>query len=127
MVATPSSSPMTPNCGSSSPANLAIRTCVSLGGAITTDALGVLLDRRPQGASVDVGPGNVTEHQLGVGGLPDQEVAGAQLAGRAPEQVDVGHVGLVEVARERARGDPGRIDAPGLGVAGQCRGGVGDL
>ena len=34
---------------------------------------------------------------LGVRGLPEQEVGGALLAGRAQEQVHLGHLGVVEV------------------------------
>src|SRR5690625_1226478 len=53
-------------------------------------AAGVLFDGRPQGAAVDIGPQHVLEDHLGIGGLPEKEVRGPLLAGRAHEQVDVG-------------------------------------
>src|SRR5215212_2256957 len=62
---------------------------------------GVLLAGGPQVPAVEVRPESVEEDQLGVGRLPQQEVARAVLPGAAHEQVDVGHARLVEEARDR--------------------------
>ena len=47
-------------------------------------------------AAVEVGPERVEEDELRVGRLPQQEVARPVITGAADEQVDVGHVRLVE-------------------------------
>ena len=77
--------------------------------------------------AVEVGPQRGNEDELGIGRLPQQEVAGALLAGGADEQVDVGHVGLVEVPGDHALVDLGRIDASRRHLARDplCR--IGDL
>ena len=49
------------------------------GAAVAAVARGVDLDRPPEVAAVEVGPERVVEHHLGVGRLPEQEVAGALL------------------------------------------------
>ena len=77
--------------------------------------------------AIEVRPQGVQENHLGVGGLPDQEVRGALLTGGAHEQIDVGHVGLVEVLRDGAFGDLVRIQTLGSNVVGDFVGGVGDL
>src|SRR5262245_55713310 len=51
----------------------------------------------PEMPAVEIGPGRVDEHQLGIGRLPQQEVRSALLARGADEQVDVGQSGLVEM------------------------------
>src|SRR5262245_56225852 len=56
---------------------------------------GVYLARVPQVAAVEVGPERVKEHQFRVGGLPDQEVRKALLAGRPDEQVHLRNTGFV--------------------------------
>src|SRR3954453_1138615 len=62
---------------------------------------GVLLARGPQVPPVEVRPEGVEEDELGVRGLPEQEVARAVLPRAAHEQVDVGHVRLVEEPGDR--------------------------
>src|SRR4051812_45109012 len=68
--------------------------------AVAGAARGEYLAPPPQVAAVHVGPQHVEEHHLGVRRLPQQEVARALLAGGAQEQVDVRHVGLVQVPRQ---------------------------
>ena len=50
--------------------------------------------------AVEVRPEHRREPELRVGGLPQQEVGGALLAAGADQQVGVGHVGVVEAARD---------------------------
>src|SRR6266513_1761773 len=79
------------------------------GGAEPPIARGVREAGLPQMPAIEVRPGGVDEHQLGVGGLPEQEVRGPLLTGRADEQVDVGQAGLVEM-----RGDRPLVDLGGV-------------
>src|SRR5207244_9298148 len=53
-------------------------------------ALGVVAQRLLQRAGVKLRPAFFRDPQLGVGDLPEQEVADAHLAGGADEQVGVG-------------------------------------
>ena len=57
-------------------------------------------------ASVEIGEQRVKEDELGVGGLPDQEVRRPLLAGGPDEQVDVGNSRLVEITGEHVLVDP---------------------
>src|SRR3990172_12704773 len=57
----------------------------------------VLLHTRFEIGRGEVGPQDVREHELAVGGLPQQEVAEAMLATGADHQIGVGHVGHLEV------------------------------
>src|SRR3954454_17432115 len=85
----------------------------------------VLLARRPQVPAVEVRPEGVEEDELGVGRLPQQEVAGPVLLGAAHEQVDVGHVGLVEVPGDGLLVDLVRVEPAGRDLAADRGGGVG--
>ena len=78
-------------------------------------------------AAVKVGEERVEEHQLGVGGLPDQEIRHPLLAGRPDEQVDVGDAGLVQVTGEHRLVDPVGAQLPGGDVRRDRRGGINDL
>src|SRR5690606_2647702 len=75
-------------------------------------AVEVELDRVPQIGAAEVGPQCVEEHHLGVRGLPQQEVRGALLPAGAHEQIDIGHVGHVEVPAHGLLGDGGRPQSP---------------
>ncbi len=75
----------------------------------------------------EVGPQRVEEHHLGVGALPEQEVARALLAARPHEEIHVGGVGLVEVGADRALGDAVRGDAAGRGLLGDAAHGIHQL
>src|SRR5690348_9547319 len=55
----------------------------------------------------EIGPQRRREHQLGVGGLPEQEVADALLAAGADEQVGIGDAGGEQPCRERVLVDGG--------------------
>ena len=72
----------------------------------------VRLERLAQVLLAEVGPERVHEDELGVGELPEQEVRDPQLARRADEQVRVGHLRRVEVARRR----PPRRGSSGVGA-----------
>src|SRR5471030_3005624 len=50
---------------------------------------------------VEVGPQRVDEHQLGVGALPEQEVADALLAAGADQQVGIGNAGGQQLLLEQ--------------------------
>src|SRR5690348_6235768 len=49
----------------------------------------------------EIGPQRRREHQLGVSGLPEQEIADALLAAGADEQVGIGNAGGQQPRRER--------------------------
>src|SRR4051812_34995588 len=86
--------------------------------AIATLAAAELGDGALEMLLAEVGPQRVDEHQLGVGTLPEQEIADALLAAGADQQVGIGHAGgqqlpleqvLVDLLRcELARRDLGR-------------------
>ena len=67
-----------------------------------------------RGPRPEVGPQPVAEVQLGVGALPEQEVADAQLPGGADQQLRVVHLGCVEVAAEVVVGELGTRRRRGL-------------
>jgi hypothetical protein len=75
----------------------------------------------------EVRPEGVGEVELGVGQLPEQEVAQAQLAAGADHQVGIGHVGQVEVARNRRFVDLRGARARRLDLGGDGADGVGDF
>src|SRR5690606_35922422 len=81
----------------------------------------------PQVAPVEVGEQRLLEDEFGIGRLPQQEIGGAELAGGAKEQVDIGHVRLVEEARDGVLVHPLRVDLPRGHPARDLAGGVGDL
>mmetsp|Transcript_10610 Transcript_10610/g.43394 ORF Transcript_10610/g.43394 Transcript_10610/m.43394 type:complete len:538 (+) Transcript_10610:732-2345(+) len=65
----------------------------------------------------ELGPQTVREHELGVGGLPEQEVADAHLAAGADEQVRVGRVAQRHELRQPGLGQLGGRHAGGDGLA----------
>src|SRR3954447_6354199 len=66
----------------------------------------VLLPRRLEGLAGEVGPERVGEDELGVGGLPEQEVRQAALAARADDQIGGVHLRGVQEVRERLLPSP---------------------
>src|SRR3989338_3584129 len=64
----------------------------------------------------EVGPERFRDPDLGVGDLPEKEVADAQLPGRADQQIRIGLAGGVEEGRElRLVHRRARAAAPGAG------------
>src|SRR5690349_320745 len=70
--------------------------------AIAPVAAAELGDRLLEMVLAEVGPERVDEHQLGVGTLPEQEIADALLAAGADQQVGVGHARRQQFALEQA-------------------------
>src|SRR5918994_2881235 len=60
----------------------------------------VLLDRRPEALLVEVRPERVVEDELGVRGLPEQEVRDPLLARRADDEIGIAQVGRVQAGRD---------------------------
>ena len=79
-----------------------IRRVASIGPscAVPALALGELLERGFQIGLGEVGPQGLAEDELGVGALPEQEVAGALLAAGPDDQVGVRLAGGVELVAE---------------------------
>src|ERR1700683_1453402 len=102
-----------------------LRDRVRLGAAVAPVPARVDLARVPQVPPVEVGEQRVQEHELGVRGLPDQEVGGPLVPRRANEQVDIGDVGLVQIAREYSLVDLVRTQLARGYVGGERRGSVG--
>src|SRR5208283_1805594 len=88
---------------------------------------GVDLAGLPQVPAVEVGPQRVQKDQFGVVRLPDEEVRGPVLAGRAHEQVDVRHFRFVQVAGEQLLVHLVRADLARGHIGGDRGGRVGDL
>src|SRR5262249_19662044 len=80
-----------------------------LAAAEPAPALGVLSERLPEVAAVEVWPELVDEHELGVGELPEHEVRHAQLPARPDQQVGIGELGRVEVRRKHVLVDLARV------------------
>ena len=74
---------------------------------------GELEQRGVEGVRPEVRPEGVAGVELGVGGLPDEEVREALLAAGADDEVRVGQAGRVERAADRRLVDLGRRDAAG--------------
>src|SRR5262245_21686623 len=68
-------------------------------GAVAPVAAVELAHRVAQALLVEVRPQRLGEYQLGVGRLPQQEVGQALLAGGADQQVGIGNVDGLQVAR----------------------------
>src|SRR5438270_47151 len=95
--------------------------------AIATFAAAELGNRLLEMLLAEVGPQGVDEDQLGVGALPQQEIADALLAAGADQQIRVGHAGGQQLALEARL-----VDALGRQFAGgdaprQAAGGAQDL
>src|SRR5690554_2495687 len=67
----------------------------------------------PQVRSREVRPERIEEHHLGIRALPEQEVARALLPRRTHEEVDIRHLGRVEVAPDRLLADTRRAEPTG--------------
>ncbi len=75
----------------------------------------------------EFGPEDVGDPDLGVGDLPEQEIAHAHLAGGADQEVRVGHPLGGQVGGESSFVDIVRLERAGADILGQASGGVGDL
>src|ERR671913_2170596 len=95
--------------------------------AVAPVAIDVGLDRRPQVPPVVVGPQLVLEDHLGVGALPEQEVARALFAGGPHEEVDVRHPRLGQVPGHGALVDRPRPEPPAGDVLGDALHSIPDL
>ena len=71
-----------------------------LDAAVAALALLVVEDRLEQVPAAEVGPQRVGDPDLGVGDLPEQEVADAHLAAGADQQIGIGLAGRVEKLAE---------------------------
>ena len=76
---------------------------------------------------VEIGPEGVEKHQFGIGGLPEQEVRKALLAGGPDEKVHFGNRRLIQIAGEHLFVDLVRPDLSGDHIRGDSGGRVGDL
>src|SRR5947208_4052668 len=72
-----------------------------LAAAEAAPAAGVVVEGVTELILAKVGPERVYEDELRVGELPQEEVGDPQLAGGADEQIGVGHLGRVQIRRER--------------------------
>ncbi len=72
---------------------------------ITPLAVAVFLQRQAQLLFIKIRPINRREEPLGIGPLPDQEVAAAQLARSADDQVRIRHAGSEQVLVDLLCGD----------------------
>ena len=79
-------------------------------------------DRVEQVVAAEVGPADVGEHELRVGGLPDEEVRGAGVAAGAHERSGSGRSGASRCAGERVLVDRRHPHRPGLATSAGDRG-----
>src|SRR5438105_4296616 len=63
--------------------------------------------------NVEIGPECFSHEELGVGRLPEQEIAGPLLAGGADYEVRIGQFGVVEASLDRLLVDRRRVQAIG--------------
>src|SRR6185369_13117670 len=87
----------------------------------------VLADRSGKMGLGKIGPERVDENELGVGRLPDQEVAQALLTAGADQQVRVGQAGGREVRCENFLVDLVGAELAGGGIGGDAAGGIDDF
>src|SRR6266581_9699414 len=80
---------------------LRARLEVPLTPAEAAPAAGVVVESGAELLLAEIGPERVDEDQLGVGELPQEEVGDPQLAGSTDQKIGVGHLGRIEVGRER--------------------------
>src|SRR5258708_4837916 len=69
--------------------------------AIATFAPAELGDRLLEMLLAEIGPQRVDEHQLGIGALPEQEIADPLLAAGPDQKVGIGHAGSEQFALEQ--------------------------
>jgi hypothetical protein len=74
-------------------------------------AAGELEEGGVEGVRPEVGPERVGGEQLGVRGLPDEEVREALLAARPDDEVRIGQAARVQRVRDRLLVDPGGVHA----------------
>src|SRR5262249_30296834 len=72
----------------------------------------------------EVRPERVDEHELGIGGLPQQEIAQPLLPAGPDDQVGIGHVRREQVALEERLVDPSGIEGARLGGLGDAPSGA---
>src|SRR5438874_1118848 len=97
------------------------RSARSNRGTVAALAAAIIGDRLLQVAAPEIRPKGLGEHQLGIGALPEQEIADALLAAGADQQIGIGQLGgeqmlgdqlLVDgVERQIPAPDPGRDSA----------------
>src|SRR6478672_9285353 len=86
---------------SSRPRKRAGAAALAADAAIATIAATELGDGPFEMLLAEVGPQGVDEHQLGIGALPEQEIADALLAAGADQEVGIGHAGGQQLAFEQ--------------------------
>src|SRR3954469_11418373 len=86
---------------SSRPRKRAGAAALAADAAITTFAAAVLGDGPLEMLLAEVRPQGIDEHQLGVGALPQQEIADALLTAGADQKVRIGHAGGQQLALEQ--------------------------
>src|SRR5580658_7762111 len=96
-------------------------------GAVAAFAAVIVAERVFEVALAEIGPHGAGEDELGVSGLPEQEVADALLAAGADDEIGVGHVGGEEMMREEILVDGLGRQRPGLRQLGDGAGGTDDL
>src|SRR5262252_2046175 len=84
-------------------------------------------DRLLQMLLAEVRPQRVDEHQLGIGALPQQEIADPLLAAGADQQVRVGQTRRQKLALEQVLVDMVRRKPPARRLSGKAAGGLEDL
>src|SRR5579885_621501 len=92
-------------------------------GPVAALAAAVVGDRLFEVAAPEIRPQRLGEDELGIGALPQQEIADALLAAGADQQVRVGQIGGEQVAGDRRLVDLLRGDLPGrrgLRVLSRC-------
>ena len=68
--------------------------------------------RHATDAAGQIGPERVEEDELGVNGLPEEEIGQPLLAGRSTPQVYIGNIRLVEVTMKKFLVDLVRAELP---------------
>src|SRR6185437_4162317 len=99
----------------------------SNGSAVATFAAVIVAQRLLEIGLAEVGPQRLREDELGIGGLPQQEIADALLAAGADDEVGIGHVGGQQVAGEQALIDGFGREPARLHRLGDRARGAGDL
>src|SRR5436305_4158939 len=112
---------------SSRPRKRAGAATLAADAAIATLAAAELGDRPFEMLLAEVGPQGVDEHQLGVGALPEQEIADALFAAGADQQVGIGHAGGQQLALEQVLVDLLRRELARRDLGGEVAGRLDDL
>src|SRR5271170_2522432 len=111
-----------PRCRSSRPTGASVADA-----AITPLAPAKLGDRLFQVFLAEIRPQRVDEHQLGVGTLPQHEIADALLAAGADQQVGIGHARRQQLALESILVDAIGGELAGCDLPGEAADGLQDL